>query len=242
MQALWAHPQFYKAIYSKAEDTSNKTRTDITIYKLDQGSKQNFVPLAVIEFKRRTIITGNDFKHCLPKFTSKIKLSVQGAPSRNHDEFFATMSIRNVPSTIDPAAHLAWSAARNELITVVSDPSNKTDLDEHMVRTQAVQSTLFPHGPQRLIQQATSYAIEHRTRYVALCDYDYLVLCYFHWLDTSQSCGNLRVHNHNTSNRYPLEVDIYPLKSTQAFPSESGLMRQALLGFLWHAALDKTGR
>lgn len=239
MQALWAHPLFDKAISSQAEDTKNNTRTDITLYKSDQGGGQNIVPFAVIEFKRRTIISGNDFRHWQGKYPAKIKLPVQGARSRNHDEFCSAMSIPHVPLATNANAYNMWSAANTELNAVVTDPVNKVALDEHLVNNQVVQSTLFPNGPRRLIQQAASYAIEHRTRYVALFDYDYLVLCHFLWLDTTQSAGDLRASNHNASNRYPVEVDIYPFTATNTSPSEAHLMRRALLGFLWHALMEK---
>ena len=68
-----------------------------------------------------------------------------------------------------------------------------------------------------LIKQAGSYALAHRTPYVALFDWDFLVLVHFTQLDLA-----------NTFSGDYCEVQVIPNAQSQT-------MRSALLGFLGHA-------
>lgn len=81
----------------------------------------------------------------------------------------------------------------------------------------------FLAGSHRLLRQASAYAIEHRTRYVALFDYDHLVCIYFPELDHRQPTASLVTANGGVGDY--AELDVYPF-------SDSHLMRKALLGFL----------
>lgn len=75
-----------------------------------------------------------------------------------------------------------------------------------------------------LIKQAASYAINHRTRYVVLFNWDMMVLCYFTQLDHTATVDTLIT---NGVGNY-CEVEIIPF-------SESHRMRPSLLGFLANA-------
>lgn len=87
--------------------------------------------------------------------------------------------------------------------------------------------SFFMNDSHHLLKQAASYATLHRTRYVAIFDYDHLVCLYFPEIDHTAR----RVDSTGSVNGNYVEVDIYPT-------SESHRMRLALLGFLEHAFVN----
>ena len=77
------------------------------------------------------------------------------------------------------------------------------------------------------MKQASSYAITHGTRYVALFNWDSLVLCYVSQLDVTQ---DLDTRVDNGIGEY-CDIDIINFK-------DSHKMRLVLLGFLAEACRD----
>lgn len=100
---------------------------------------------------------------------------------------------------------------------------------QQLAAIRSVPLTRFTSGPLTLIKQATAYAIEHRTRFIVLFNYDWLICCYFPWLDPTKSANQLLQENRASLSEFPVELDMYE-KSTNAQE-----MRLALLGFLWTA-------
>ncbi|CAN8099934.1 unnamed protein product [Discula destructiva] len=95
--------------------------------------------------------------------------------------------------------------------------------------TPAPGATLFEHEALKLIKQAFTYAIVFKTRHIALCDWIYLVLCYF---------ADMRYNlPSNVGTRVEIQVIPIGTPSTQnrlGFDKSdnSNLFRPALLGFL----------
>ncbi|KAH8742736.1 hypothetical protein F5883DRAFT_477735 [Diaporthe sp. PMI_573] len=96
--------------------------------------------------------------------------------------------------------------------------------------------TLFEGEALKLIKQAATYAMMFQTRHVALCDWSYLVLCYF---------GDMQYNNPpNVGAR--VQIQILPV-GNPGTPNRLGfnnsatshLFRPALLGFL-KSAYDET--
>lgn len=87
--------------------------------------------------------------------------------------------------------------------------------------------TFFDGNSTILIKQAASYAINHRTRYVALFNWDFMVLCHFTNLNHAASKNTLIA---NGVGNY-CEMEIIPF-------TESHRMRPSLLGFLTRAYND----
>ena len=104
---------------------------------------------------------------------------------------------------------------------------------QQLMAVRNVPATMFAGGALTLIKQATAYAIEHRTQYIALFNYDFLIFCYFPWLDPTKPKQQLLQENRASLSEFPVEVDIYD-KATNAQE-----MRLALLGFLW-AGIENT--
>lgn len=94
--------------------------------------------------------------------------------------------------------------------------------------TQA--QSMFEPDPIKLMTQAATYAIYHRTRYVALFNYDYLICCHFPWLDPTSSVRVLKDVNEDSNGEYPVEVEMYR--------GDDPEVRHALLGFMWTAIED----
>lgn len=149
------------------------------------------------------------------------------AHAQNHHPFFQdilTPFSPNVPNSQDnpnaQAQHQAWLRAKQDF----NDAMTENGLTEHC----------FSNNTLSHIKQAAAYSIIHRTRYVALFNYDYLVLCYFPWLDITQSNATLRANNQAQQN-YPVETDVYPMSvidpQTQT-QQPNPEVRLALLGFL----------
>lgn len=98
--------------------------------------------------------------------------------------------------------------------------------------TPAPGATLFEYAALKLIKQACACAVVFRTRHIALCDWNYLVLCYF--IDMP--------YNNPTNVGTKVEIQVIPIgtPSTQnrlGFnnSNNSHLFRPALLGFLKNA-------
>lgn len=92
-----------------------------------------------------------------------------------------------------------------------------------------IHPTLFMSGSTHLLKQVSAYAINKRTRYVALFDYDHLVCFYFPELDDTQQTGPAVIAAGGVGNY--VEIDFYPF-------AESNQMRRALLGFLEDAYVN----
>lgn len=96
--------------------------------------------------------------------------------------------------------------------------------------------SLFDYEALKLIKQASAYAMVFRTRHIALCDWNYLVLCYF--VDMP--------YNTPTNVGRRVEIQIIPV-GTPSTPNQLGFdnsdnshhFRPALLGFL-KTAYDQT--
>ncbi|KAH8745180.1 hypothetical protein F5883DRAFT_511031 [Diaporthe sp. PMI_573] len=93
-------------------------------------------------------------------------------------------------------------------------------------------ATLFDYEALKLIKQACAYAIVFRTKHVALCDWNYLVLCYF--VDMQYTNPT------NVGTRVEIQAIPIGTPSTQnrlGFNNSdnSHLFRPALLGFLKNA-------
>ncbi|KAI1299437.1 hypothetical protein F5Y03DRAFT_365968 [Xylaria venustula] len=73
------------------------------------------------------------------------------------------------------------------------------------------------------MKQATAYALTHRTQYVAIFDWDFLVLIVYRGLDSTQSAEDLYVQE---AGDY-CEIAIMDNRTSQ-----SANVRAALLGFL----------
>ncbi|KAL1851002.1 hypothetical protein Daus18300_012736 [Diaporthe australafricana] len=93
-------------------------------------------------------------------------------------------------------------------------------------------NTLFRGEAGKLMKQASAYAMRYETRHVAVCDWSYLVLCYF--ADMPYNAPN------TIGNR--VEVQIIPIgnagpRNQLDFYNSlnSRLFRPALLGFIKHA-------
>lgn len=223
-QALWACPDYFKGFASQSEDTELRTRTDLTFYKIEPPTPQRpqirARDFAVVEFKRRGWIKGEHFSH-------EDSLRVPTAHAQNRQQFFQailTSFSPNVPNTqANPnaqAQHQAWLNAQQAFNDVVAE----NRLTGHCFSRNALNH----------IKQAAAYSILHRTRYVALFNYDYLVLCYFPWLDTTKDAATLRFNN-QAHQDYPVETDVYPIsvmnpQTNTRQPNPE--VRLALLGFL----------
>lgn len=218
-QALWACPDYFRSFSSQSEDFEHQTRTGLTFFKVAQPSAAQNSParardFAVVEFKRRGWIKGEEFSH-------DHTLRVPAAHAQNSHQFFQqilTPFAPNVPNT--QAQHQAWLSAQQAFNDVVTE----NGLTEHC----------FSSNPLNHIKQAAAYSIIHRTRYVALFNYDYLVLCYFPWLDIEKSKTTLRANNQAQQN-YPVETDVYPMSVIDPQTQTKQLnpeVRLALLGFL----------
>lgn len=88
----------------------------------------------------------------------------------------------------------------------------------------------------RLMRQASAYASEYRTRHVALCDWNYLVLCYFNGMQYP-TAGNNTNGVGNSVELQILRLGTPAQNSDLRFQDAVGseLFRPALLGFLKHA-------
>lgn len=99
-QALWACPDYYRTFASQSEDTAERTRTDITFYKVVRPTAANSQPqrtgdFAVVEFKRRGWIKGEDFSY-------ETRLRAPAAYAQNPQQLFQdilTPFSPNVPNT-----------------------------------------------------------------------------------------------------------------------------------------------
>lgn len=74
------------------------------------------------------------------------------------------------------------------------------------VQAGQLHASFFIGDSHRLLKQASAYAIQHRTRYVALFDYDHLVCLYFPELDHT---ANLVTIMGKATEKY-VEIDVYP--------------------------------
>lgn len=216
-QAFWAHPMYSASLISQSEDVKDWSRTDLTFYKSKPGHKTR--DFMVLEYKRRNAIKREKFEHKYDRPRSW--------PEGTHD--FASLN----RLILTPHGHDNHGAAVNALAAVVkSNTRTMNNVGEEIM-------SLFGNtGTAKLVKQASAYAVEHRTRYVALFNYDNLVLCYFPWLDCTASVKNLRPNFQKKDYQYPVEVEIYPINSDPK-KSDSDKVRLALLGFM-RAAYDNT--
>ncbi|KAK3983855.1 hypothetical protein QBC44DRAFT_353984 [Cladorrhinum sp. PSN332] len=111
------------------------------------------------------------------------------------------------------AAIKTITAATTEA-TLVSQANNRANPE----------NTFFDGDSTILIKQASSYAINHRTRYVALFNWDALVLCHFSQLDPAKSQQTLIIDGIGNY----CDIEVIPF-------TQSHRMRVSLLGFLAEA-------
>lgn len=205
LQALSAHPSYHTLLVSQSEDTQGKTRTDLTFQFSTLNTLRSF---AVVEFKRRGAIEGHGFQH------------LQNVPvpqTLNQQQYFAQILMPIAAGQRPTAQQLAH--ARRVPATAQRKPGTNDPLTHR-----------FSTGPLHLIQQATAYAMQHSIRYVALFNYDWLICCYFPWLDTSKDHKDLVAENRASNGEFPVEVDMYSLAT-----ADWHLIRLALLGLMWTA-------
>ncbi|KAI0814472.1 hypothetical protein GGR55DRAFT_631982 [Xylaria sp. FL0064] len=86
----------------------------------------------------------------------------------------------------------------------------------------ADENTFFEDNSRKLLKQAAAYAIHHRTSYVAIFNWDFLVLIHFSQLQAGQSQQALRLQGCGDY----CYITIIENKSTATD------LRAALLGFL----------
>lgn len=202
IQALCAHPSYQDCLISKSEDTQGGTRTDVTFKKVyfNQAGQQKTRSFAILEFKRRGAIQGDDFRH-----------QALGPPG----------SVLPASNTLYVAIGQVPSPQQLAAVTAIVPPAPPNP---------NIPRTMFTGGPLALIKQATAYSIEHRTQYVVLFNYDWMICCYFPWLDPTKSKVTLSANNRASQGEFPVEVDIYRYS-----PANVAEMRLALLGFMWTA-------
>ncbi|CAP71805.1 uncharacterized protein PODANS_6_7520 [Podospora anserina S mat+] len=165
-QALSTHPNI--AITCQSEASTNRIRSDITYYRHPNTANPNFKAFAVVEFKKRGVITAT--------------------------EFAATIRSQTVPTQ---------QVVDNTVAAAMALPHGK--------------QTYFDGDSFVLIKQAASYAVAHRTPYVALFNWDFLVLVHFTQMTpTMDYVGDY------------CQLQVIPA-------AQSSAMRGALLGFLAHA-------
>jgi hypothetical protein len=123
-------------------------------------------------------------------------------------EFRAAQRVNNVPS-------------QNETNALVQNAQ------QYLQNPPSGDASLFVGNSRTLIKQAASYAIRHRTRYVALFDWDTLVLAKFVRMNPALSTHALGQNG----------VGDY-CETTIITSNHSQDMRAALLGFLWEAAVQ----
>lgn len=215
VQAFWAHPKYSKSLLSQSEHTKEWSRTDLTFYKTKQGNTNR--AFLILEYKRRTVIKRAEFEH---RYDMPRSWRPPGTRTQAMDKLNELILL--------PFEDSNHSGAIDALKEVVK--FNKFKMDSPGIPA----SNLFKSGGSlNLIKQASAYAIEHSTRYVALFNYDYLVLCYFPWLDHTKQGGwrGTRDHYKSESVQYPVEVEVVPAEDSQ--------VRLALLGFM-RTAYDET--
>lgn len=93
-------------------------------------------------------------------------------------------------------------------------------------------NTLFEHEALKVIKQASSYAVILRTRHVALCDWNYLILCYFPDMPYN---GPTDVGTRVEIQRIPIGTPDFGNNLAFHNSDNSNRFRPALLGFLKHA-------
>lgn len=206
-QALSARPSHHRAFVSKSEDVGSSTRADVVFYRNDSNNER---PFSVIEFKRRTMVHGPDFSH-----DERLRVP-QGTPNPS-----GLLQQIVAPFVANHPSALAAVQAFNSVVQATNIPPGET---------------MFSPGTEKLIKQCAAYSIQHRTRHVVLFNYDYMICCYFPWLDTSLPVTRLRHMNATLNQDYPVEVDIYPRMSGPNTANPE--LRLALLGFLHDAITD----
>lgn len=174
-QALDLCPSLNKSIMVRSEVQQHKMRTDISYFKIKNGSP---VPMAIIEFKKRGVFYESQFRSAFKTVTT---------------------STQNVPQPT--AAEIqAWTTAA----------AAKTS------------KSLFEQNSLKGMKQISAYAVDRKTKYCALFDYDALVLVRFdHFTPGQPNVGKY------------CSVTFIP------YQGHSHEMRSALLGFLteaWAAA------
>ncbi|KAI0189875.1 hypothetical protein F4808DRAFT_465807 [Astrocystis sublimbata] len=130
---------------------------------------------------------------------------------------FAVLEIKRRGVIID-------SQFNNAMRTVDSQKA----LNKHARDAELKGGTLFKSSSEMLIKQAAAYAISNRTRYVALFDWDRLVLIRFLKLDPRFDFETLKVNG----------VGDYCEITTLKYEGQSQDMRITLLGFLVEAFLQ----
>jgi hypothetical protein len=155
-------------IRCQSEATTNRVRSDITYYRGPNAQNPAYKAFAVVEFKKRGVITQAEF----------------------------TNTVRH------QAPPNAQQAATTVAAALALPNGNETYFDGDALI---------------LIKQAASYAVAHRTPFVALFDWDFLVLVHF----TQMPAGMADVGDY-------CELEIIPQAQSQR-------MRGALLGFMAYA-------
>lgn len=135
-QALWADPDYNRAFFSRVEDIATETRADIAFYRNDANGPRAF---AVVEFKRRTLVDGHDFSH---------NARLQAPTNTNLGQLLQQIV---APFDANSLARQAETQAFNAIMAANNIGPN---------------ATLFTMRTERIIKQASAYAIQHRTRHV----------------------------------------------------------------------------
>jgi hypothetical protein len=220
MQAMAAHPRYYKEILSKSEVHKGKTRTDMAFYQFDKNSEAR--PFAVVEYKKRESFQGDEFRH-EKAIKNIVPSSWKADLQKKYDEIL-------MPYPRDRVGQQNHRASSEQAFK---------ELVKHC-RLEDQGATMFDKSALNAIKQASSYMVSYGVRYVALFNWDCLVLCYFPWLDLDKSskvlAGEYRDIKKTRNNPgkegkvYPVEVDIYDHNGPDG-PN----MRLALMSFMQHA-------
>jgi hypothetical protein len=147
----------------------------------------------------------------------------KNVPNSNVMRAFAVVEFKKrgviVSQEFRTAQRLTHVPSQNEINAIVHSAQ------QYIQSTPPGDASFFAGNSRTLIKQAASYAIRHRTRYVALFDWDTLVLADFVMMNPALSTHTLSQNG----------VGDY-CETTIIRSNQSHNMRAALLGFLWQAA------
>jgi hypothetical protein len=147
----------------------------------------------------------------------------KNVPNSNVMRAFAVVEFKKrgviVPQEFRTAQRLNHVPSQNETNALVHSAQ------QYIQSPPPGDASFFMGNSRTLVKQAASYAIRHRTRYVALFDWDTLVLAKFVRMNPALSTHTLSLNG----------VGDY-CETTIITSNHSHNMRAALLGFLWEAA------
>lgn len=192
----------------------------MAFYQFDKNLE--VCPFAVVEYKKRESFKGDEFRHekTIKDHTpSSWKANLQ----KSYDEVL-------MPYLRDPTDQQNHQASSKQAFKELVKHCGVDDKDD----------TMFQKSALNAIKQASSYMISYGVRYVALFNWDCLVLCYFPWLDLDKNKTKLdkeyrhikktRNNPRNEGKVYPVEVNIYDYDGP-----DSPNMRLTLTSFIQHA-------